>query len=277
VIGLISVVVGQAGPSPVLMLERAIGPEAPILGGQVVEVKVGEHSASLFLPTDWKAKADNDLWVHFHTAPWFVIQEYQRADHLGPVAVFNLGQGSTTYAKPFAAIGSFEPWRLEFAKAMGGDIGGLHFTSFSAGYGAVRNLVADPLVLKRLRTVILADSLYASLVPETTPRKVLAEHVDCWAGLRDRAIAGKTTWIITTSQITPDTYAGTWEVALALVRASGGEMETIVKVGPEEQHLLRRFQRGHWFAWSYAGETAMAHMTHARRLAELIQESRKPN
>ena len=35
------------------------------------------------------------------------------------------------------------------------------------------------------------------------------------------------------------------------------------------------FQRGRLFVWSYAGDTAVAHMTHARRLAELIIESKK--
>jgi len=262
------------GPQPVVMQEREIGPPVSIVGGDVLEIRVGDHTASLFIPDEWKGKDGEALWVHFHTAPWFVIQEFQRAGHRGPVAIFNLGQGSKTYARPFEKVGSFAPWRSAFEDRLGITLGRLNFTSFSAGYGAVRNLIADPAVLASLGTVILADSLYGSLVEGATTRQVFPAHVDCWRGLRDRAIAGECTWIVTTSQITPDTYAGTWEVGLALVASVGGKMVD-TPGGTASQRLLRSHRNGRWFVWSYAGEDAVAHMTHPRRLAELIMESRK--
>lgn len=256
------------------MVERAIGPPSAILGGRTVDLSLDGTPATLFIPEHWKPLDGTELWVHFHSAPWYVISEYQRAAVDTPVVIFNIGEGSTTYAKPFTKPGTFSKWISKIESELGIQVGNLNFTSFSAGYGAVRNLVADPLVLNRIGTVILGDSLYGSLDPSQPGRVVLKEHVQCWMGLVNRAIAGKSTVIMATSQITPTTYAGTWEVAQALVKNVGGKMTDVAPVAGD-QRLLRNYSQGRWFVWSYAGETPMAHMTQARRLAEEIIESRK--
>lgn len=262
------------GPSPIAMIEREPGPPTKITGGKEIKVEVGSNQATLFIPDGWKATAETPLWVHFHSAPWYVVSEYQRARSKDAVAIFDLGQGSSVYAKPFPGPGSFAPWLKKFEELLGTQVNSLHFTSFSAGYGAVRNLIADPAVLAKLKTVILADSMYGSLQADAETRIVDPEHVQCWFGLVEKAVSGKATVIMTTSQITPDTYAGTWELALALVKARGGEMIQ-AKSTEGTQPLLRSFSKGRWFVWSYSGESAVAHMTHARRLAELIEETRK--
>ncbi len=264
-------------PKPVQMAERALGPPTPITGGRVVEIEVDSRKASLFIPDGWKPRRGRaELWMHFHSAAWFVISEYQRAEVRDPVLVFNLGQGSTVYSTPLAASGRLRPW-LELAQRELGarEISKLNVTSFSAGFGAVRNLVGDPEVLAKLGTVILCDSMYGSFDPTKSDRTPLPAHVSVWNPLRDRAIAGKATWIVTCSRIAPPTYCGTFEVAQALVRSVGGEMKSEKPDPAMTQGLAESFTRGRWFVWNYEGTTPEAHMTHARRLAELIVESRK--
>lgn len=264
------------------MNERALGPPSAISGGKVVSVEAGTAKASLFVP-DGSAgiQRPTDLWVHFHSAPWYVIGEYQRAGHKGPVAVFDLGQGSETYAKPFRDRAVFGQWLAKATESLGvPSIGALHFTSFSAGYGAVRELIQVDEIRKDLKTVILCDSLYGSLLLDSPLRTVVPEHYEVWHPLVDQALAGQTTVIMTTSQITPSSYAGTWEVARALVASKGGQLTDVAPgscpaASVVGQPLIRRFDRARWFVWSYEGETPVAHMTHARRLAELIQESKK--
>jgi len=266
------------GPEPILLSEREIGPATEITGGTAQQIKVGDSEATLFLPTGWKPRKKNQLWVHFHTAAWFIIRELQRAKITEPILVFNLGQGSSTYAKPFASVGSFKPW-LAQAQVAVGPIDRLHFTSFSAGYGAVRQLIQDADVLKKLRTVILADSMYGSLDPTQSGRVVLREHATCWNPLIELARKGKTIVIMTTSQITPETYAGTWELGLAMAKEQGLMMtevpENSHRAAVGSQRLLRRLDDGRWFVWSYAGDQAVAHVTHPRHLAELIVESQR--
>lgn len=263
-----------------IMAERELGPASAIVGGKTIELTIEDSKATLYLPDSWN-KTSSHLWVHFHSAPWYVVSEYNRAGNTEPVLIFNLGQGSTVYAKPFLNKGVFSKW-LTLAQQESGMAetwSAVSLTSFSAGYGAVRQIVQESEILDRLKTVILGDSLYASLDSAQPGRKVLKEHLDVWAPLAKRAMEGKTTWIISTSQITPESYAGTWEVAMQLVESLGGQMlpadenEPATKQKP--QSLARTYSKGRWFVWSYEGDTPVAHMTHARRLAEMIIESKK--
>ncbi|MBL8048058.1 MAG: hypothetical protein JNJ45_05195 [Chthonomonas sp.] len=264
-----------AGPTPPIMRERQIGPPTEITGGKVTELNVGDLKATLFVPDGYRAPRKPEVWIHFHSAPWFVVSEYQRAKWRTPVVICNFGQGSTVYGKPFTEIGSFRAWREQIDAALGKPTQQWGITSFSAGFGAVRNLIQDPALASQLKTVILADSLYGSLDPAvTTERKPLPAHLSIWDPIVQPAIAGKMTVIMTTTQITPETYAGTWEVARGLVEKSGGTMREET-ASTEEFALLRTYQKGRWFVWSYNGITPMAHMTHPRHLAELLIESQR--
>jgi hypothetical protein len=255
------------------MSVREIGPHAPITGGQLHEIVNGETRATLFIPDSSSATDSKQLCIHFHTAEWFVIQEYQRAKVSHPVLIFNLGQGSTTYARPFSQKGALKPFLDQTIQLTKRSISSLNLTSFSAGYGAVRNLIQDQSVLNQINTVILCDSSYAGF-SEPATRTILPEHLDVWQPLIDRAVKKELTFVLTTSEITPDSYAGTWEVANALVLKNNGDMQAANKDFPATQDptypLLRTFSKGNWHVWSYSGTDAGAHTTHPRHLADIL-------
>ena len=257
------------------MSVREIGPPTQITGGQTHEIIQGETKATLFIPDSSSATDLEQLWIHFYSAEWFVVQEYRRAKFSHPILILNLGQGSTTYARPFSLKGSLKPFIDQTIKITASQISSLNFTSFSAGYGAVRNLIQDQSVLDQIKTVILCDSSYGGFSDPAT-RKILPEHLTVWQPLIDRAVKKELTFIITTSEITPDSYAGTWEVASALVQYNQGEMQP---ANPElsasqdpNYPLLRTFAKGNWHVWSYAGTDAGAHTTHPRHLADILHQ-----
>ncbi|MBL8068381.1 MAG: hypothetical protein JNM28_08015 [Armatimonadetes bacterium] len=263
--------------TPPAMSIREIGPEVPVTGGTMTGVVVGDTKAELFVPDGYRPGLSTHIWIHFHTAAWFVVSEYQRAGFKVPILVFNLGQGSSTYAKPFVANGSLQPFLSDAGHILGAGIDRVNITSFSAGYGAVRELIHDPAILSMIGKVVQSDSIYGSLDPgEPGSRRVLAEHVRAWKSLTDRALAGTSTVVMTTSQITPETYAGSWEVVSALVASYGMQMEPAQPgydaAADPRYPLLRVFDKAGWHVWSYAGDDAMAHMTHPRHLAEILRQ-----
>ena len=264
------------GLTPVEMTEKTIGPPTPISGGTVKSIEVDGLKATLFVPQGWKRTFPARLWCHFHSADWYVVSQYQEAEISDPVLVCNFGQGSAVYAKPFEKPGSLSKWLRQVESEIG-KIERLSFTSFSAGFGAVRKLVQDPLVLPRLDHVVLSDSFYGSLDTVSPRGKTLGEHIQAWQGLTERAIAGKATWVITTSQITPETYAGTWEVARDLVDSLGGTWKNHASPpkDAESQPLLKSYEQGGLHVWCYAGETPVAHMTHARHMVDILRQIRK--
>ncbi|MFM9874362.1 MAG: hypothetical protein ACKVQS_12965 [Fimbriimonadaceae bacterium] len=258
------------------MVIRQIGPETAITGGTTHAITVGDSTATLFIPAGFNSKKPTSLWLHFHTADWFIIQEYQRANYNVPILNFNLGQGSTVYGKPFIEKGTLQPFLKQAEEHLQTRIENLNFTSFSAGFGAVRNLIQDPEILAQLKTVIQCDSIYGSLDPAMIDKRaVLPDHIKIWQPLIDRALSNKTTVIFTTSQITPETYAGSWEVVQAIVNSNGGTMKPADPNSPATKDpnypLLRTFDKAGLHIWSYEGTDAMAHMTHPRHLAELLK------
>jgi len=262
---------------PVPMTEVVIGPAAPITAGTVSDITVGTSTATLFIPDGWKPRRQNRVCLHFHSAPWYVVSQYQTTGLHDPVITFNLGQGSSVYAAPFANRDSFLPWHKAIETSIHGRLGNLVVTSFSAGYGAVRNLIKQPDFLNRLETVVLSDSMYGSLVEPIVKRVVLPEHAACWRPLADRALAGKTTVVMTCSSIAPSTYAGTHEVTRALVESYGFRMDWALlnscpAAAPGDQRLKSRFDREKWHVWLYDGISPVSHMTQARHMADVLRQ-----
>ncbi|MBS1721248.1 MAG: hypothetical protein JST35_12450 [Armatimonadetes bacterium] len=255
--------------TPVQMTEVKLGPPTPIVGGKVSDVKVGDLTATLFVPDGWKADGPARVCMHFHTAAWYIVSQYQSTGLKDPVVTFNFGQGSTVYGNPFKKEGSFAPWLAEVENQLHTKVDRLVVSSFSAGFGAVRELIRQPDFLDKLETVVLSDSMYGSFTGDPATRTVLPEHAACWKPLVERALAGKTTVVMTCSAIHPPTYAGTDEVSAALVKQMGGEMVEVTPDG-SEQSLIRRYDKGKWHVWHYAGITPTAHMTQARHLKDVL-------
>lgn len=274
---LLAMLAPQMSLTPPVMSVREIGPATPITGGVTHKVESDGTVATLFLPDGYEPGKPVSLWIHFHTAEWFVVSEYQRAGFKVPILVFNLGQGSSTYSKPFPKAGTLQPFLKACEPFLGSPVGRVNITSFSAGFGAVRQIIQDPEVMEMVGKVVLSDSIYGSLDPSVTDRReVLSAHVGVWDPLADRALSGKAIWVVTTSQITPEGYAGSWEVAAAIVKArkgtlSPGDPESKAAKDPRYP-LLRAYDSQGLHVWSYGGDDAMAHMTHPRHLAEVLRQ-----
>src|SRR6185503_19284126 len=101
-----------------------------------------------------------------------------------------------------------------------GPIKDLEVSSFSAGYGAVREIIKQPEYFARIRTIVLADSMYAGLETNSV-RKPLAEQIDVWVPFARAAIEGKKTFVFTYSAVPTSTYASSSECARALLATLG--------------------------------------------------------
>ncbi len=109
------------------------------------------------------------LVVHFHGASWLIEHHVAKAAPHAALVTVNLGAGSGRYAAPFADAATFPALLDEAASATATITGrrtawsGITLTSFSAGYGAVRAILAQTDTASRVAAVVLLDSLHSSV------------------------------------------------------------------------------------------------------------------
>ena len=267
-------------PTPPPMPQRSIFP-APALPGQSVEIQDGEYHFTLFLPNKFNVSTARQvhLRIHFHSAIWHAIQDHLRGGLNGPLICFYPGEGSSVYQKAFSDKARFGRWlRLVEAelKRRGApdvcQVTSVDITSFSAGYGAVRELVKGPAALGLGRRVVLLVPPDGSYAPGT--RTPAPEHSQPWVPLAREAMSGRKTFTITHSQVPTATYANSEACASAILKAVGVPRVSVPKgscpaTTDPQFPLLSRGDKGCFHVWGYGGTDGQAHMTHARHLGDV--------
>lgn len=273
-------------------------PEPPPLGweevnpatelpGTVLHLHEKAVKYALFVPKGWTAPTNGEvaLTAHFHGAYWFTVQEHTARGMKGPLLNFELGSGAEVYKQAFEDSGVFaailRAVEKELQKRGGGEarIGALDISSFSAGYGAVRELLQVPEYFRLIRRVVLLDSLYARY--KTGPRgrivrEPASEHIEPWVPLGQAARRGQKTFLITYSEVPTSSYANSADTAVALIHALGVAIQPVAPnsspaSSDPDYPLKRRADMGRFHAWGYAGNTQKAHLTHSRHLREFWQ------
>lgn len=269
-------------PEPPPMPRRAIAEPGEPTPGERIELGEMPGQWVLFVPSAYQPAGARaiGLTIHFHTAAWFGIAEHLRRGLAEPLVVVNLGQGSAVYRAPFVAPARFpallEQVLGELRRRGAADdaaIARVSISSFSAGYGAVRELVAQPEGMRLIDRVVLCDSLYAGFEPNAG-RRPASENMAPWVPFCRAAARGEKTFCFTFSEVPTETYANTAECAAWLAEAVGTALAPVPRgalpatLDPEFA-LLRRADVGRFHLWGYAGDDAPAHLTHVRHLGDL--------
>ncbi len=213
------------------------------------------------------------LTIHFHGEPWFVLEEHLRRGSEEPLLCVTLGQGSSVYRVPFENQKKLSQLLEKVEKQLQKRVIALNISSFSAGYGAVREIVKSPEYRQMIRRIVLCDSMYASFAPGSTTQPA-AEHMEPWIAFAKMAAKGEKTFVFTHSQVPTSTYANSASCANALIDAVGGPKVKVPRgslpatLDPEFP-LLTRCDVGHFHVWGYDGADAQAHLTHVRHLADV--------
>ena len=261
-------------PHPRLMEQRASGERA--------QLSIGE----LFIPAAAMARKQPamPIVVHFHGAPWLIEHHIARAAPHAALISVNLGAGSGRYAAPFADAATF-PALLDEASIAAERVMGrrpawssVTLTSFSAGYGAIRAVLAQPDTAARVSAVILLDSLHASYVIEgdpSAPRSkdpgVKAGDLDAFTRLAAEAAAGRKRFWVTHSEVYPGTYASTTDATNALLASLDLSRRPVLKPGPLGMQQLSEAHRGNFHVLGFAGNSAADHVDHLYALGEWLR------
>ncbi len=256
-------------PSPMVEHARAhprLNEEKP--AGRHEKLTLG----TLFLPDQLRREGQVPLFVHFHGGTWLPEVAAARYGRAAVLAV-QLGSGSGVYARAFADPKTFGRLLREAEAKAGVRFGPVGLTAWSAGYGAVREILKVPENYQRVRFVLLIDGLHASYVggrPGPRESQLVAEDLEPFVRFARDAAAGKKQMIVTHSEIFPGTYASTTETTDYLLRQLGARRQATLRWGPMQTQQLSEARQGKLRVVGYAGNTAPDHVDQLHSLPEYL-------
>jgi hypothetical protein len=217
-----------------------------------------------------------DVMLHMHGAGPVVEKALVESGWQGPLLLFNRKGLSSVYSEPFRDPALF-PRLLEKAqKAIASAwptedprIGRVFVSSFSAGFGGIRELLAVPEHFARIDGLILADSLYAGYLGDPSQGRIDPAKMAGFRKFAADAAAGRKTMVVTHSAQIPSGYASTTETANDLIAHVGGKADPVDQDWGYGWRLKRRFAKGRLIVMGFAGEGPEDHMRHLRRIAKI--------
>lgn len=238
--------------------------------GATLRLTVG----TLFVPVSVpRAQEKVDVLVHFHGDLATVAREVTAA-RLSAVLIDITYPGlSAAYAAPFRDTALFNRILREgierlrdggFLKEDGG-YGRVCVASFSAGYGAVREILKSPDHFEQIAGLYMADSIYAGYVEDAAGHKVDPAHMADFRRFALAAAAKRKTFVLTHSQLVPGSYASTVETADDLIAAVGASRMPADK--PGALRIISECHQGNFHVYGCAGADGQAHMQHLRNLS----------
>ena len=233
--------------------------------GRRVDLKALK-GATLFIGPRVNPNNPVPLLIHFHGAPWLIEQHVARYLPNAALITVQLGSGSSVYRKPFEQTNLFHDLLAEAGQALSIKRGWASITlsGFSAGYGAVREILRRPEYFALVNNVLLLDGLHASYSPEgkliADGGTIQASDIDAFVNFAREAVAGRKTFVVTHSEIFPGAYASTTECAdYLLAQLTLKRLPTLIR-GPMGMQQLSAVDAGGFHLRGYAGNSAQDHV-----------------
>ncbi len=231
---------------------------------------------TLFLPEKLTREGKAPLFIHFHGATW--LAEVAAAQSQSAVITVQLGAGSAVYAKPFADPKRFTELLDEAQAKAGMEFGPIRLTSWSAGYGAVRQILRSEAGYERVQGVLLLDGLHTGYVggkPGPMESELETDGLEVFVRFARDAVAGKKEMLVTHTEIFPGTFASTTETADYLLRQLGLKRTATLKWGPMQTQQLSEVQKGGFTLLGFAGNSAPDHVDLLHALPEFLKRITK--
>jgi len=229
-------------------------------------------TGALFIPETIGTSKSLPLFIHFHGAAW-VAEGAARAQRSAVISV-QTGSGSGVYAKQFSDRGLFGAMLREAAGKTGVTFAPISLTAWSAGHGAIREILQVPEYYDRVQKVLLIDGLHTGYVggsPGPLESVLEMDHLEIFLKFARDAVAGRKTMVITHSEIFPGTFASTTETADWLLSKLGLQRQAVLRWGPMNTQQLSEVRAGKFLLLGFAGNSAPDHVDQFHSLPDYLK------
>ncbi len=284
-----SVVAVQQNPSPMVEYTRAHGriTKQDTAGVDFELSNVLPKEIDVFIPRKSLARGRFDLLIHFHGTGNVVRYAATRYPGAIIAASVTLGSGSGVYGRAFTDSTKFpiviDSIRSEVERHLHHQVVLRHIilSGWSAGYGAIREIINTTNNYRRVSAVLLLDGIHASYIPDgrvlSAGGKIDSTDLQPFLRLAEDAShsSSQMKFLITHSEIFPGTFVSTTESSQYLIQKLGMKETAVLRWGPLGMQQLSVAHRGHFAIWGFAGNTAPDHIDHFQGLCFFLQDIRR--
>jgi hypothetical protein len=242
------------------------------------QIAMSSAAWKIFIPSTYQHRIGDatDLLVHFHGDPQTYWNNVKYANLNAVVLTVNYSGLSSAYSTPFANASLFQTIldeaqtkvraQADFADNMVWDKIGV--SSFSAGYGAVREILKTATYRDAIDALLAADSLYATTAGDGTPLDSQMANYKTFASL---AKNGQKTFLYSHSQVPTYTYETTGECGDELLQSLGVSAPAYNAGGLGTLNFYRHAKSGNFELWGALGADGDSHLEHLRYAGEFLQ------
>jgi hypothetical protein len=225
--------------------------------------------ARLFVPDhiDIFSDSEIDLVLHLHGASWTAERAVIKTRIPAILVSVHLAGFSSVYRRYFEIpgrvdqiIAAVRAILREQNEVQDIRIRRLILTSFSAGYGGVRELLKFPELYHDIDALLLADGLHTD-----SDSLRMAEQMSGFVRFAADASRSEKVMVVTHSRIEPEGYESTTSTADYLLRELGLARDYIARadsIGQQYTHT----DAGYFHVSGYLGQTGSDHMRHLRHM-----------
>lgn len=236
--------------------------------------------AQLLIPSNFICDTQKiTLIIHLHGKPEFVQNLFLKTDLPYPLVTFHLGMFSGPYRIAFSDTNFLQSIINELIeliekenhlKIKASNLN-LIFTSFSAGYGGIREILKNEFYYSLTSAIILLDGLHTDYVLTDDRKLVNPDQMKDFLRFARDALKFKKQFIITHSEIIPEGYSSTTETAQYLIDSTITE-----KVFDERRWADEFIQKyyafnGNFRVYGFYGNTAKDHLQHLYNLPQFLK------
>jgi hypothetical protein len=244
-------------------------------------ISMSNAAWKLYIPSNYYPRGNvADILVHFHGDPQTYWNNARYANLNAIIVTANHGTVSSAFSTPFSnttnptAFQSLLDEALTKVRAQADFPDTLQWdklavSSFSAGYGAVREILKSQSYRDNIDALLAADSLYATTAGDGTPLD--SQMVD-YKTFATKAKNGEKTFLLTHSQVLTYTYENTKETADELLQHLNITAPAYNASGLGTLVFNRYGQIGNFRLWGATGADAPAHSKHLQYIGEFLEE-----
>jgi hypothetical protein len=213
-----------------------------------------------------------DLHIHLHGSAAGVEESFRNSGMRAALLTIHRPGLSSAYSGFFADPQVWQRILDEAASHLSSHaghpatLGRVTISSFSAGFGGVRELLKQEEAFARIDGLLLADSLYAGFSGSPDDRRIDHALMAGFSRFAREAAAGRKRLLLTHSSLPTPTYASTEETASYLIEVAGGRAQPVRESWSPRLVLTRRFENGNLLILGFSGQTGDDHLAHLRDL-----------